>query len=101
MSWADKIQVKKGDRGEEIVKTYLEKKGFIVYNPATSGAHAFDILAVKDKVKFVIAEIKTKPKMLKYNSTGFDIRNYNEYVTVQDKTGINVFIFFISGTMIN
>ena len=47
MSWQDKIQVKKGNIGEKIVRNYLEKKGFIVYEPKTNGSHPFDKIAIK------------------------------------------------------
>ena len=46
MSWEDKIQVKKGNLGENIVKDTLEKKGYVVYKCVTERAHAFDFLAV-------------------------------------------------------
>lgn len=93
--WEDRTEVKKGDFGEEIVRRYLESKGFIVYEPATSGAHGFDKLAVKDKQQFVIAECKSKSKRKYFDDTGFDIRHYHEYKLVAKKHNIPVFIFFI------
>lgn len=94
-NWSDKIQVQKGDYGERIVRNYLESKGWIVYEPETEGPHAFDKLCIKDKKHIVIAEVKTKARMNKWNATGFNIKSYNEYLFIQNKYGIDVFIFFV------
>lgn len=94
-SWDKKIQVIKGTYGEELVRGYLESNGWIVYSPATQGAHAFDNLCVKDKKNIVIAEIKTKARMTYYNATGFNIASFNEYKYIQDKYKLDVFVFFV------
>lgn len=98
-NWADKIQVKKGDYGEKIVREYLENKGWIVYEPRSGGPHAFDKICVKDKKYIIIAEVKTKARMNKWNATGFDIKHYFEYKNLQTKYGIDVFIFFVDEYM--
>jgi hypothetical protein len=95
MNWEDKISTKKGNCGEEIVRQYLEKKGWIVYKPITNGAHAFDNLCVRNKEHIVIAEIKSKARMNKWNATGFNTKNYNEYLSIYNKYGIEIFIFFV------
>ena len=76
MSWQDKEQVKKGDIGELIVREYLEKKGYIVYEPKTNGSHPFDKIAIKSKNDMIIVEVKTKARMNKFNATGFDLKSY-------------------------
>ena len=40
--WQNKITVKKGDFAEEIIRGFLEEKGFVIYEPITNGAHCFD-----------------------------------------------------------
>ena len=95
MEWKDKIQVKKGDFAEDIVHTYLENKGFIVYKPHTEGKHGFDRLAVKDKKQLIIAEVKAKARMKKYRATGIDLRHYNEYKLIEVKHNIPIFLFFV------
>lgn len=95
MTWQNKIQVQKGDYGEDIVQRYLESRGFIVYKPDTNGKHGFDRLAVRDKKEMVIAEIKSKARMKKYRATGIDIRHYEEYKFIQSKHKIPVFLFFV------
>ena len=94
-SWNDKTTVQKGNYGEKLVKQYLESKGWIVYGVETEGRHAFDKLCVKDKKHIIIAEIKTKARMNYYPATGFNTRNYNEYKFLQNKYGIDIFIFFV------
>lgn len=94
-NWKDKIQVKKGFYGEKIVRNYLEDRGWIIYIPYTNGPHAFDHLCVKDKRRIIIAEVKTKARMNKWNATGFNVKNYNEYLFIQNKYRIEIFIFFV------
>lgn len=93
MDWSERVQVKKGSIGEKIIRDYLESKGFIVYEPITETAHGFDKLAVKNKKILIIAEVKSKSRLNKYNATGIDIRHYNEYKHI-NKT-VPVFIFFV------
>lgn len=95
MSWEDKIQVKKGNLGENIVKDTLEKKGYVVYKCVTEKAHAFDFLAVKDKKVFLIAEVKSKARFNKYEATGIDLRHFNEYKFIYDNQKIDILLFFV------
>lgn len=95
MNWEDKLTVKKGNLGESIVKNYLEKKGYVVYKSISDLAHAFDFLIVKDKKIILIAEVKTKARMNKYNSTGINLKHYNEYIYIQEKYNINIILFFV------
>jgi len=99
MNWQDKPQVKKGNVGEELIRKYLEKNGWIIYEPITEGAHAFDKLCVKDKKFLVIAEVKTKARLNKLNATGFDVKHYNDYCLIEKKYGIDVFMFFVDEYM--
>lgn len=95
MKWNDKKEVKKGSLGERIVKSSLEKKGYVVYEPTTDKAHAFDFLAVKDKRVFIVAEVKSKARLNKFNATGIEVRHYNDYSFVLDSQNIEVILFFV------
>lgn len=96
LDWHDLTQVKKGDIGESIVNAYLIGKGFIPYSPCAEGAHPFDRLVTsRDKKTIFIAEIKTKAKRKFYPDTGINISHYREYKHIQDKYGIDIFIFFV------
>ena len=97
--WEHKTSVKKGNIGERIVRQYLESKGLVVYQPVTERAHAFDMLAIKDKKQVVIAEIKSKALMNKWKATGFEQRHYQEYINIQKRHGIPVFVFFVDEHM--
>ena len=93
--WEDKTTVKKGNIGEKLVLKFLESQGFIVYEPITASAHGFDKLAVKDKKIAIIAEIKTKARMNKYEATGFNYKHYKEYKFISKKHNLPIFIFFV------
>lgn len=95
MEWSERKTVKKGDLGESIVRRVLENKNYIIYNPTTPGPHAFDILAVKNKIDFIVAEVKSKARMNRFRATGIDVRHYNDYVKVLEKYGIDVILFFV------
>jgi len=95
MSWNELREVKIGNWGESIVKNIIEKKGWIVYTPITSGPHAFDFITTKDKKKVVICEVKTKPRMLKYKATGIDVRHLNEYRNIRNEINVEFYLFFV------
>lgn len=95
MDWQNKTTVKKGNIGEQLVNKYLEDKGFIIYEPVTSGAHGLDKFAMKDKKTVIYAECKAKARRNKYEDTGIDIRHYNDYTLLSNKHSILVFVFFI------
>lgn len=98
-NWEDRVTVKKGNYGERMVRDYLSSKGWIVYEPQTEGPHAFDKLCVKDKQHIIIAEVKTKARMNKWNATGFNKKSYDEYIFIQNKYSIDIFIFFVDEMM--
>jgi len=95
INWQSKIEVKKGNLGESIVRKYLEYKGWVVYGTETRGKHAFDKLCVKNKKDIVIVEIKSKARMKYYEATGCNYQNYIEYKYIVEKYKINVFMFFV------
>lgn len=87
--------LEKGEYGEQIVRSILEKKGFIVYKPNTEGAHAFDILAIKDKSKCIAMDVKAKARRNKYADTGIDLRHYNVYKRFADKHAMDFWLIFV------
>ena len=100
------IALKKGELGENIIREYLEKKGWIVYFPFTKNkAHAFDMLCTYNKEKVIALDVKTKARMNKYAAQGIDIRSYNEYLKFKAVNNIgclirsseNRFIKFFTG----
>jgi len=95
MSWQDKIQVKKGNIGEQKVRELLEKSNKVIYKPITDSAHCFDNLVSSGKKDFVIVEVKTKPKRKYHPDTGIDYRHYNEYKTVSKIHNLPVYLFFV------
>jgi len=102
-NWHNKPTVKKGDIGESIVDKHLLSKGFIPYHPGSPGSHPFDrLVASRDKKTIFIADTKSKPARRYYPDTGIDVRHYNQYKYIQDKYGIDVYIYFVdedSGTI--
>jgi hypothetical protein len=95
-NWNERINVKKGNIGEQIVFDYLYNIGYVIYRPVTGGAHPFDNLCVsRDKKDIFIAEVKTKEARQYYPDTGINIKNYNEYKFIQNKYNLHVFLFFV------
>jgi hypothetical protein len=93
--WERKATVKKGNVGERLVRDYLERRGFIVYEPQTEGAHGFDKLAILNKRQAIIVECKSKARRNKYADTGINIKHLNEYQYISEKHNLPVFIFFV------
>lgn len=95
LPWHERLNVQKGDYGEELVKKIVEKSGFICYRSVTDGAHLVDFLWLNGKKFAFAAEVKTKPKFKNYPATGFDNRHYEQYKRFSEDTGIPVFVFFV------
>lgn len=99
-AFADRTQTKKGAIGEGLVRQHLERKGLVVYSPITDAAHPFDFLCASgDKRTIVIAETKTKARRTFYPDTGIDARHLNDYMNVQSRYGIDVFLYFVDESM--
>jgi len=90
------ISLKKGELGENIIREYLEKKGWIVYFPFTKNkAHAFDMLCTFKKEKVFALDVKTKARLNKYPAQGIDIKSYNEYLKFRKTMNINFYLVFV------
>jgi len=95
MSWEEKKEVKKGDIGENIVRKYLEKQGYIVYQPKTKGAHYFDMLATKNKQEVIALDVKTKARLNIAAATGIDLKHYEDYKRLANTTQMPFYIYFV------
>lgn len=93
--WHNRIEVKKGDYGEELVLHILEHCGFKVYRAVTEGAHLIDFLIERDKNLIFAVDVKTKPMMKKYAETGFNYKHYEEYRDFSRKSRMPVLIVFV------
>ena len=93
--WEDKIQVKKGNIGEEIIKQFLKEKGFVIYRPELDMSHVFDIIAIKEKKQIIIVEVKTQARRNYYDDTGVTLKHYNEYQIIKQKYNLPMFLFFV------
>jgi hypothetical protein len=90
------IALKKGELGEDIIRKYLEEKGWIVYFPFTKNkAHAFDMLCTYKKEKVIAIDVKTKARLNKYAAQGIDIRSYNEYIYFKNTMNISFLLIFV------
>lgn len=95
-NWEDKLQVKKGNLGEQLVDNHLRGRGFVVYKAVSEGRHPFDrICSTLDKKKMIIAEVKTKPARQYYPDTGINLKHYREYAFLRDKYNLPVVIYFV------
>jgi Holliday junction resolvase len=94
-SWNSKIEVKKGNRGEQIVYEFLKKKGWIVYKAVTDGSHCFDFFFFIDRRELRVIEVKTKAKRNKYPDTGFALKHYEEYKRIMERHNLEIYIVFV------
>lgn len=99
--WEKRTSVQKGNLGEDLVQSLLEYRNYIVLRPTTEKAHWFDMFVMSDKsrpahnIDQFVAEVKAKPYMFKYNATGVNYRNFEEYWQYYNKTGTRIFLFFV------
>jgi len=101
--WNKRTEVKKGCLGESLVEKYLAKRKQTIYKPITDQAHPVDrVCASPDKNQMYIVEVKTKARRKYYPDTGFDFSKYREYLNLQLKHSLEVYVFFVdeeSGTI--
>lgn len=96
MNWDDRTTVQKGNLGEAILDQWLDDQGYIAYRPVTDCAHPFDRLcASRDKKTVFVADAKAKPARKHYPDTGIDERHYRDYLHIQEKYRMDVFLSFI------
>ncbi len=93
--WHDKPEVKIGDYGEELVRSFVESKKYICYKAVTDRAHLVDYFIFRNDKGVIAAEVKTKPRRRKYPDTGFDSRSYEAYKKFTDEHNMKMFIFFV------
>jgi hypothetical protein len=87
--------LKKGAIGEALIQSILEKRGWVVYKPITDGAHAFDMLSIRDKKAAVAIDVKTKPRLNKWNATGVNQSHFVEYQKFSQKHNMPFWIIFV------
>lgn len=96
IGWQNKNDVVVGNIGERIVRDILNSKGYVLYAPLNHElAHAFDMLAEKDKKDLFIVEVKTKRSREEYPDTGVDTRNYWVYKELSEKHNLPIFVYFV------
>lgn len=94
-AWHDKLEVKKGDCGEDIVQRYFENKGYSVYKSVSNKAHQFDFICMKSGCQSLYVEVKTKRRRNKYPDTGFNLRNYKIYKESSVRDNKRMYICFV------
>lgn len=87
--------LEKGDYGEILVKQFLEKKGYVIYQPVTMAPHPIDMIACRRGIIAFAAEVKTKPACRKYPETGIENYQYEHYLRFCEAAGIPLFIAFV------
>tara|TARA_R100001463_G_scaffold114585_1_gene169796 strand:+ start:1079 stop:1546 length:468 start_codon:yes stop_codon:yes gene_type:complete len=95
LSWNNKITVKKGDIGEQIIKDYLERKGWVIYAPTTDKAHYFDMIATRNKKEIIGYDVKTKARLNKIAATGIDKQDYLDYMRFTRDYYFPFYLFFV------
>lgn len=95
MSKSFDIALAKGEFGERIVKGILEQKGFVVYKPATPGAHAFDVLAIKDKKRCIALDVKAKSRRNNFPDTGINYKHFLVYRDFSDTHKMPFWLVFV------
>jgi Holliday junction resolvase-like predicted endonuclease len=88
--------VTKGEYGEQIVKEFLEKKGWMTYTPDRKNkAHAFDFLITKNKEKIAAVDVKSKARANNFRKTGINLKSYKEYIHFAKKLNTRFVLVFV------
>lgn len=108
--FTDLTTTKKGYKGEavEALKKYFKEKGCNFYPCGSEDRHICDGFITRVKTGFITEEVitklkklvfledmKTKPKRIYYNDTGFNLINYAEYKAICKLHNTEIFISFV------
>ena len=88
-------RLEKGAVGESIVRKLMEAKGWVVYQPLTEGAHAFDMLGIKNKETAIALDVKAKSRLNKWPITGVNQTHFDEYRRFSEKHCMPFWIVFV------
>lgn len=73
---------KLGYRGEEFISEFAASKKSKAYIPAVSQSYPIDGLAITEKGVLYGIEVKTKPRLMYYEKTGFDAADWMTYTNL-------------------
>ena len=93
------VALRKGAVGEQVVRAFLERAGWVVYQPMTEGAHCFDMLCIKGKRTAVAFDVKAKARLNRYPATGINQRHFEEYAAFSDKHRMPFWVVFVDEGM--
>lgn len=85
----------KGELGEEVVRELLESRGWVVYQPVTSGPHHFDMLCIKDKKRAIAFDVKAKARMNWLPCTGVNQKHFEEYQQFSERHRMPFWLVFV------
>ena len=87
--------LEKGDYGEILVKQFLEKKDYVIYQPVTAAPHPIDMIACRRGVVALGVEVKTNAACRKYPETGIDYYQYEHYNRFSAAASIPILLVFV------
>ena len=88
---------RKGDCAEQILVKMMRDGGCSVYRPSEiNKAHPIDMFVVPSAtMRMFAADVKAKPKRLKYPDTGIDVRHWGKYCHINTYQHTPVYLFFV------
>jgi hypothetical protein len=84
----------KGSIGEAIVREFLQEEGYVVYEPVRGEPHPFDKVAVKDKSKLYLIEVKTK-QSTELGEYGINNSSLTTYKYIAKEYTLPMLVFFV------
>jgi len=85
---------KKSDLGENIIIKLLEVKG-IKYTKYNRKYHKVDFVCCGEDGRKFFLEVKTKELTIKYHDTGFNESSFKNYIELEKKYNIPLFIVWV------
>lgn len=93
-----KTKLHKGEVGEKILIKKLKEKypNYDILTHVFEKSHWIDfVLMNKENNDIIFCEVKTKAKWAYYPYYGFNIDKYKNYLKLHNKTGLEVYFYFI------
>lgn len=93
-NFAGSETLRKGKKGEAILRTDFEKSGFVVYSPTTGVSEPFDFMLYRSDCHYLV-DVKTYNRLATTPAISIDLPDLEKYIQVEGKLKIKMLLYWV------